>query len=1151
METEKIETSPEFESERGGPSLNRYQNLVENRDAGKRERNASPGYLNFSHSSMSQRISDFLRLSPSAQRGLRPGKVFGDGFQKLESRGNSLESEVKSEAFTIQVDEEYQKEPSPEISNEYVVRLGVGGMTCASCSGTIRNAVGQLKFVKSVDINLLQNCATVGFGGPRGNVKKIVEAIEVLGYEAAVEMLSHTLLPSANSQKNPSSSFLAHFSIEGMTCSACSASVTRGVKELPFVNIVSIDFVTNSGAVEFEGEDHLDEIKEKIEDLGYDVIVITCESLDQKSDLSDRQLTERTTMVKINGMFSHHCPSQVLNALEKLSGHSITIKKAPTFKSPIVTLTYVPQPPLFTIRNIIAAINSANQAFTARIYHPPTIEERSRAIQQHERRRLTYRLFFTLIVAIPTFLFGVVFMSLVPSNNRVRSYLEESMWAGAVTRTEWALFFLATPVMFFGADVFHVRAVKEIRALWRRGRSVPILRRFLRFGSMSLLISAGTSVAYFSSLVLLVVNATVTANGNRHMTTYFDTVVFLTFFILIGKLLEAYSKAKTGDAVSLLGELRPSEALLINLSRTNEASNGGSEMDDAGVIQRISADLVEVGDHVNVPHGASPPADGIVDPSDNVYQFDESTLTGESIPVNKSQGDKVFAGSVNVGQPVQIRVTNTGGTSMLDQIVSVVREGQTKRAPVERLADIITGYFVPVITFVAIFTFLIWTGLGQGGVLPKDYLDVDQGGWEFWSLEFAIAVFVVACPCGLGLAAPTALFVGIGLAAKNGILVRGGGEAFQEASHLDAIVFDKTGTLTEGRNLKVTDHQVLPSDEAEESIGWAITKAMEETCNHPIAKAIAEFCFAKPRATIVSSSIEEISGQGIRGTFTVTTSQDSSDSSRHLKYEAIIGNERLHKSLPSFNSIGVDNKYYLQNILSTYQSACKSTAILSLRRLDSSEPSPSQSAHFIPTFVFSISDSLRPTTPSLIRTLQSTYPHISLHICTGDNPATAASVASALNIPPSNILASALPAQKAEYIRSLQNPSTTSSSTQTRRTVAFVGDGTNDTPALTAADVSVALSSGTDIAVSSASFILLSSDLTSLLPLLALSKKVFRRVKLNFMWAGIYNICLVPVAAGVFYPIGGHWKLGPVWASAAMALSSVSVVTSSLALRWF
>jgi heavy metal translocating P-type ATPase len=679
---------------------------------------------------------------------------------------------------------------------------------------------------------------------------------------------------------------------------------------------------------------------------------------------------------------------------------------------------------------------------------------------------------------------------------------------------------------------------------------------------MNMLISAGTSVAYFSSLAVLII-ATQTENRTGHPSTYMDTVVFLTLFILAGRALEAYSKAKTGDAVAMLGKLRPSEAFLAVGHSTD-----GQEDPSTREIQKIPVDHLEVGDTVNVPHGASPPADGIIIvDTDKSYKFDESSLTGESLPVRKMAGDKVYSGSVNVGQPVLIRITDLGSSSMLDQIVAVVREGQTKRAPVERFADLVTGYFVPMITLIAIVTFVTWLGLGHSGVLPLDYLQPQSDGWTFWSLKFAIAVFVVACPCGLALAAPTALFVGGGLAAKRGILVRGGGEAFQEASRLDAIVFDKTGTLTEGGTLRVSDHEVLLSDESQRSVAWALARALEESSTHPIAQAIAEFCKEQESTSVVASNISEIGGQGMKGTFTVAESGQE-------VYEAIIGNQRL---LESVVSAGADT-YYLNTLLARYQSAGRSTAILAIRKVSESEA-------FVPAVVFATSDPIRSEAPKVIADLRAR--NIEVYMCTGDNTTTAHAVASSLGIPVSNVMANVLPAQKAEYVRSIQHSKLDNPAQQSRRNkkasarriTAFVGDGTNDSPALAAADVSVAMASGSDVAVNAAGFILLNSDLRTILELCILSRRVFRRVKLNFFWAAIYNMILVPVAAGVFYPIvtgramstdttmsmdgtmhgsmdmGGtmvnqHWRLDPVWAALAMALSSVSVVMSSLALRF-
>lgn len=685
---------------------------------------------------------------------------------------------------------------------------------------------------------------------------------------------------------------------------------------------------------------------------------------------------------------------------------------------------------------------------------------------------------------------------------------------------------------------------------------------------MNLLVSAGTSIAYFASVAVLGINAAKTSKSFGSNSTYFDSVVFLTFFILLGRYLEAYSKAKTGNAVGLLGNLRPREAVLVTYSQgsmpvgadsednTETRRGGASRMNT----ERINANLLEIGDIVMVSHGSSPPADGTI--LDGPTSFNESSLTGEARAVAKSKGDSVFAGAINIGGAIKIRITDVGGSSMLDQIVAVVREGQTKRAPVERVVDIVTGYFVPVITALAIITFVIWLSLGESGALSHSYLDRQQGGWAFWSLEFAIAVFVVACPCGIGLAAPTALFVGSGLAASHGILVRGGGEAFQEASKIDAVVFDKTGTLTEGGDLRVTDHEMLSKDR-EAHIAWAVTKALEETSSHPLARAI--LAYASTQASEMVRTLSEITeepGRGMRATF-LSSALDPG------VYEAALGSEALVSSLISDT---VKPNYFTNTTLSRWKSESKSIALLAMRRIpESSDPAgvDVSSDNQIPwtlAAIFAISDPVRPSAAPTISALHSRG--IPVYMLTGDNPMTASAVASTLSIPQDRVFAGVLPTEKSSKIRWLQEngprrPDSTiwlkklfwkkgsNEKQKDRAVVAFIGDGVNDAPALTTADVSISLSSASDIAMHSSSFILLSSSLDSVITLFDLSSRVFKRVKLNFGWAVIYNIILVPIAAGMLFKVKREgWRLGPVWGSAAMALSSLCVVGSSLALRW-
>ena len=1017
-----------------------------------------------------------------------------------------------------------QNPPTRSGLNQNVAIISIAGMTCASCTSSITTELRQIDFVQDVQVNLLSNNAKVIFHGDQSDASKFVEAIEDVGFEASLDSIDP--LPKSASER-PSTR--AKISISGMTCGSCVGPVARSIKEVEGVVDVSVDLMSNSATVVLADKSIIEQVLQAIEDVGFESSLA---ELEEYAPAEEEVTQSRTVEFEITGMYCAACPQNILSKLRESFDKKVEILSQPSMKQPRIILRYEPAPDL-NIRRVKYTIETADPEIVASVYHPPSMEERSQAIQQRESSRILRHLLFSLVAAIPSFVIGIVFMSLVPDTNPTRLWFEKPIWAGSAMRIDWAMFIMTTPVMFYGASIFHTRAYKEIWALWRPKSKVPILRRLYRFGSMNLLISAGTSVAYFSSLAILIMAATAQPRlygspsdmQTRNSTTYFDTVTFLTLFILCGKYLQAYSKSKTGNAIAMLGQLRPTEALLIDVRQD------GWEEEHKPSQRSIPIDLLEIGDVVSIPHGASPPTDGIVDQAGS-FLFDESSLTGESRPVKKHRGDVILTGSVNVSDPVRVQVKELGGKSLLDNIIAVVRGGQAKRAPVERFADILTSYFTPVITLIAVSTWVIWLALGETGVLPKNWLDVNQGGWAFWSVEFAIAVFVVACPCGLGLAAPTALFVGGGLAAKAGILVQGGGEAFQEASQLDAIVFDKTGTLTEGQ-MRVTDVLMLGAHQDTKSFQLAmhLAKGLEESSTHPIAKAIAKFCDDNKSAGIDVTvlDIKEESGQGMRGTFELRDAAFE----KGTRYEAMIGNERQLSDQLTLDS-------YTASSLSRYHSAGCSTAILSVRVLN--QDSAEKSQVFSPLAVLAISDPIRPEAVSVLRALRSQ--NIAVHMCTGDNATTARAIASQLDIPVSNIRAGALPQDKASYIQELQQPS----STEKRRIIAFVGDGTNDTPALTAADVSIALSSGSDIALTSSSFILLNSNLTTILHLVKLARRVFMRVKLNFAWAAIYNVSLIPVAAGIFFPIA-QWRLSPVWAAAAMAGSSVSVVLSSLALK--
>ncbi|KAI3321174.1 heavy metal translocating P-type ATPase [Xylariaceae sp. AK1471] len=913
-------------------------------------------------------------------------------------------------------------------------------------------------------------------------------------------------------------SWRASLAISGMTCAACSNAITRELEEKDWVTKVAVSLLSNSAVVEFLGsEEDVGQVVEAIEDLGYDAQLNQVNPID---DANEKGIAhQRTLQIRIEGFYCPHCGDRATYSVAGFQ-HNLRIDTRPTWQRPIMKVTYVPQAPKFTVRHILAAIDASDPAFKASIYHPPTLEEQSKKIHARHQKQILLRILLTLIIAIPTFIIGIVYMALLPDRNSGKMYLMEP-WTSGINRGQIALFILATPVYLYTADVFHRRTIKEIWLLWRPGSQTPVLRRLYRFGSMNMLISLGTTIAYISSIAQMIAAAVRHLDKIDNKNFYFDSVVFLTLFLLAGRFLEAYSKSKTGNAVEALGKLRPTTAILVENDNFNKSSD-----------RLIDTDMLDFGDTVRVPHGASPPCDGEVLQGSTV--FDESSLTGESRPIKKNIGDQVFSGTVNQGAPILIRITGTAGQSMLDQIVKVVREGQTRRAPMEKVADALVSYFVPVITLLAVITWVVWLIIG----LTNHELGIREPA--VFSLQFAISVFVVACPCGLALAAPTAIFVGGGLAAKHGILAKGGGEAFETASRIDCVVFDKTGTLTVGGEPSVTDFEAYLSEDAKKEEGarvLAALRAIEENSSHPIAKAIVTYCKTITSVSVAISDVDEIPGKGLKAMCTGETKDES--------FDILVGNEALMRDY------SVNIPPAVATSLQKWKTEAKSVALVATKSSSLSNTTES----YILSAALSISDPIRTETPTVINSLQSNG--CDVWMLSGDNVVTARAVALRIGIPEDNVIAEVLPAQKFEKIKYLQSTlkarrGKDKEDLSRRATVAMVGDGINDAPALTMADVGIAIGSGSDVAISSADFVLVNSNLTSVVTLIELSRKVFWRIKFNFGWALVYNTIAIPIAAGCLYAVvvnKEHVTLDPVWASLAMALSSFSVVMSSLALK--
>ncbi len=579
---------------------------------------------------------------------------------------------------------------------------------------------------------------------------------------------------------------------------------------------------------------------------------------------------------------------------------------------------------------------------------------------------------------------------------------------------------------------------------------------------MDTLVALSTGIAYvFSVFNMLFASFWEQRGLEAHV--YFEAAAVIIAFILLGKLLEEKAKGNTSSAIKKLMGLQPKTVIVIEADGTEKQK---------------SIEDVNVGDTILVKPGEKIAVDGMVI-SGSSY-VDESMLSGEPVPVLKNENEKVFAGTINQKGSFQFRAVKVGKETMLAQIIKMVQDAQGSKAPVQKLVDKIAGIFVPVVMGIAILTFLLWLILGgDNGVVH--------------GLLAAVTVLVIACPCALGLATPTAIMVGVGKGAENGILIKDA-ESLELAKQVNAIVLDKTGTITEGRP-QVTGIQWLNNDDTTKNILLSIEKQSE----HPLAEAVVKQ-FDDVAATSISM-FDSITGKGAKA--------------NHNNQMYYVGNKKLLAD----NNITIADELLKQ--ADEWGKQSKTVIWFS----DSKQA----------LSVLAISDKIKGTSVQAIKEMQDMG--IELYMLTGDNEATAKAIAEQTGI--QHYKAEVLPQHKADFIKELQ---------QQGKTVAMVGDGINDSTALATADVSIAMGKGSDIAMDVAKMTIISSDLTKIPQAIRLSKQTVATIKQNLFWAFIYNLIGIPIAAGILYPING-FLLNPMIAGAAMALSSVSVVSNSLRLK--
>lgn len=593
--------------------------------------------------------------------------------------------------------------------------------------------------------------------------------------------------------------------------------------------------------------------------------------------------------------------------------------------------------------------------------------------------------------------------------------------------------------------------------------------RFLRHGkaNMDTLIGIGTSAAYLYSFVVTAFEESLRQYINVEH-TYYDVTIVVIAFIALGKYLEARSKLKTGDAIEKLLNLQAKTALVIH---------DGKE-------QEIPISQVIHGDLLIVKPGSKIPVDGVI--TEGASFIDESMVTGEPMPVEKKAGESVIAGTINTNSTFTFKATKVGSETLLAHIIKMVEEAQGSKAPIQALADKISSVFVPTVLVISFVTLGVWLVIGTS------YLGLSQA--LSYGLTAFVGILVIACPCALGLATPTAIIVGVGKGAKEGILIKDAA-TLEKLHKVDTIVVDKTGTITKGKPELVSIKNYSKKNDQEII---SILASLENRSEHPIAHAVMQHAAEKGIETHAIHNFEIIKGKGVKGSIQETA------------YFA--GNTKLIADLNlPFNTKNIEEE--------TLQG--KTPVILATEKEVLA--------------VAMVADAIKPEAIEAVKSLHKLG--ITIAMLTGDNKNTANAIAQEVGI--DEVIAEVLPDEKLKKIRSLQ---------QAGRIVAMAGDGVNDAPALAQADVGIAMGTGTDVAIETAGITLLHGDISKIVKAIRLSQFTMRGIKQNLFWAFIYNLAGVPIAAGVFFPITG-WLLSPVFAGLAMAFSSVSVVSNSLRLK--
>ncbi|MDI9394973.1 MAG: heavy metal translocating P-type ATPase [Euryarchaeota archaeon] len=958
------------------------------------------------------------------------------------------------------------------------VSIGVYGMTCGHCQKRVADAISSLEGVESVDVRLEAECANVILDPEKVSIDDIKEAVRNAGYSIGRDIEEGI---RAEASKNPLEeadsglvSRSADRALEGEkdgkeedveeashACplseeSALADGAKKEVSQVSRQKTASKEITIRvSGMTCSASALNIEKVLKKKEGIDsaalnlepgrakviFDPSIISPQEIEEAIESIGYKVEKDKVTLNLQGMSCASCAANIEKTLNKTGG---IISASVNFPLEKAVLEF--DSARVSLREIIAAVQGIGYGAsvqTEAVEH----EDREQMSRDAEIRRQRNNLFLALLLGIPVSLGNMSmmfsFLSFVP----------------AIFSDPIVLFIMSSLILLFPGRQFFVGTLKG----FKHGVT-----------DMNLLIAAGTGSAYLISVAATFLNL-----GPGYDVLYYDTVAFLIIFIVFGRYLEARARGKTSEAIrKLMGLRAKTSRILVD-----------------GVEKELPVEEVVVGDIVVVRPGEKIPVDGVV--LEGSSAVDESLITGESIPVEKSSGETVIGGTINRMGSFRFRAAKVGADTTLAQIIRLVEAAQTSKAPIQRIADVFAGNFIVAVHIIALLAFFFWFFIGFWLYDVGESTALRGSSPFLFSLLIAITVLVISCPCAVGLATPAAIMVGTGKGAENGVLIKGG-EALERAHKLDTIVFDKTGTLTEGTP-ELTDIFAVSDRDKREVLFIAATA--EKGSEHPLGEAIVRGADERKISLAEAKNFRSIPGKGIEA---------------YLEDRKILLGTRklMEENSVSFEELEAEMRKFEENGKTAMLVALESEAI----------------------GLVAVADTLKENSKEAVGTLKKMG--IEVIMITGDNAVTAGAIAAEVGIP--RVLAEVLPEDKANEIKKLQEEG---------KLVGMVGDGINDALAMIQSDVGIAMGAGTDVAMESAKIVLIKNDPKDVVAALRLSRLTISKIKQNLIWAFGYNAIGIPIAAGILYPVFHRILITPELAAAFMALSSVSVTGNSLLMK--